>query len=252
MSSITVLVAPHTHPVSGKATRSRADATAVALALGLPAHAVRLLCAGAMPAPVAQDYLALGAPLLETVDCAAHTDIASLLAPALHHVPWVLTGTRTAAEQGSNLLPYALAAALGRPVIADVLSVEPDGSHWIVTQALPKGARRRLRVAPPAVLAVSASAPVQLRHALAAAQAGRVVHSSLPAGSDDPRWTGETVLRNKRRAVLQARTVQSGHARMMGAIESPATGGTVVHSGTPQQKAQAVLDYLRSHAIVHF
>jgi electron transfer flavoprotein beta subunit len=58
--------------------------------------------------------------------------------------------------------------------------------------------------------------------------------------------------RNKRRKLLEAVTRQSGHARMLGAIESPSTGGTVLQTGTPQSKAQAVLDYLRTHSIVPF
>jgi electron transfer flavoprotein beta subunit len=56
----------------------------------------------------------------------------------------------------------------------------------------------------------------------------------------------------KRRQVLQARTQQSGHARMLGAIDSPSTGGTVLHTGDAHSKARALLDYLRTHSLVHF
>ena len=59
MSDITVLVAARTHAVSGRPTRSRADASAAALALGL-SGTVRLLTAGPLPDAVARDYLALG------------------------------------------------------------------------------------------------------------------------------------------------------------------------------------------------
>ena len=63
---------------------------------------------------------------------------------------------------------------------------------------------------------------------------------------------GQLVPTSKRRKLLEAKTVQSGHARMLGAIESPSTGGTVIQTGTPDSKAQAVLDYLRSHSLVSF
>jgi len=153
-------------------------------------------------------------------------------------------------------LPYALAAALGRPVIADVLSIEPEGAAWIVTQALPKGARRRLRVHPPAVLVVSATAPQAARHSLADAMAGRIVRTPLqtpaPASAPSLAPAGQRVASSKRRKLLEARTQQSGHARMLGAIESPSTGGTVLQAGDPHTKAQAVLDYLRTHSLVHF
>jgi electron transfer flavoprotein beta subunit len=46
--------------------------------------------------------------------------------------------------------------------------------------------------------------------------------------------------------------VQSGHARMLGAIDTPSTGGTVLATGDAHSKAQAVLDYLRTHSLVPF
>jgi electron transfer flavoprotein beta subunit len=232
MSDITVLVAAHSHAVSGRPARSRADATAAALALGLPGG-VRLLTAGAMPDAVARSYLALGATRLEILESTADADAATTLLPTLRDVPWVLTGTRSEAELGSGVLPFALAAALGRPVVTDVLAVEQDGSAWIVTQALPKGARRRLRISPPAVLAISASAPVTLRHSLADALTGSVTRTPVPRASAATEPEGKLVPRTLRRKVLEARTVQSGHARMLGAIESPSTGGTVLQTGTP-------------------
>lgn len=258
MSDITVLVAAQAHAVSGRPARSRADATAVALALalavGLPGD-VRLLSAGAMPDAVARDYLALGAPLIDVLDSGTEGDVAAMLLPLLRDTRWILTGTRGESEPGSGVLPFALGAALGRPVVTDVVAVQADGSDWIVTQALPKGARRRLRVSAPAVLAVSAAAPVVLRHSLADAMAGTLVRTPMPAtaaAAADLSAMGQRVPRGKRRKLLEARIVQSGHARMLGAIESPSTGGAVLQTGTPQAKAQAVLDYLQAHSLVQF
>ena len=127
MSDITVLVGARTHAVSGRPVRSRSDAAAAALALGVSGKA-RLLTAGAMPEAVARDYLALGAPLLEMVECSEDADVSASLLPTLRDVPWVVAGTRPESEHGTGALPYALAAALGRPVIADVLSIEPEGA----------------------------------------------------------------------------------------------------------------------------
>lgn len=255
MSDITVLVAARHHAVSGRPVRSRADAAAAALALGM-SGAVRLLTAGPLPDAVARDYLALGAPLLEVLECGEDADIAARLLPALRDVPWVLAGTRSEAEHGTGVLPYALAAALQRPVVADVLGIQAEGSAWIVTQALPKGARRRLRVQAPAVLVVSAAASPTLRHSLADAMAGRIVRKPLqatkPASASPSAPVGQRVAGSKRRKLLEARTQQSGHARMLGAIESPSTGGAVLQAGDPHTKAQAVLDYLRTHSLVHF
>lgn len=249
MNDITVLVGPRQHPVSGRSVRSRADAVATALALGL-SERVRLMSAGALPDSVARDYLALGAPRIDVLECPADADITAVLSSELSAATWVLTGTRQAPEHGEGLLPFALGAALNRPVITDVLAVAPDGDAWIVTQALPRGARRRLRVTPPAVLAVSAAAPVALRHALASALTGRITRKRVPtapAASD-----AQTVPANRRRQTLEARSQKSGHARMLGAIESTSSGGTVLQAGDARSKAQALLDYLRTHSLVHF
>jgi electron transfer flavoprotein beta subunit len=267
---VTVLVGARPHAVSGRPGRSRADATAAALALGLDPRA-RLLSAGDMSDAVARDYLALGASRIDIVDAAPRSDAAALAAallPALADVAWVLTGTRPEAEHGTGMLPYVLAQALGRPLVTDVLSVEPDGPAWIVTQALPRGARRRLRVMPPAVLAASAAANPMLRHALSAAMAGRIVRRVAEANGRAPDVMApdatparvpaaglappRLVPKSQRRQPLAAHTVQSGHARMLGAIESPSTGGAVLRQGDAESKAQAVLDYLRSHSLVPF
>lgn len=253
MTHITVLVAGRQHPVSGRAVRSRADAVAAALALGV-SDQVRLLSAGDMPDAVARDYLALGAPRIELLPCPCGADSTALLAAELRDVAWVLTGTRQGIEPGEGVLPFALGAALDRPVVCDVLAVRPDGDAWVVTQALPKGARRQLRVHPPAVLAVSAAAPVALRHAVASAGAGQVLRrNAAPAPQAGAQSVHrEAVPARKRRQVLEARHQQSGHARMLGAIDSPSTGGTVLKAGDARSKAQALLDYLRTHSLVDF
>lgn len=250
MSRITVLVAARQHPVSGKPARSPADAKAVAMALAMPGGDVQLLSAGALNDDVARDYLAQGARSIEVI--ATDADVCAALLAPLHEVPWVLTGTRSAEEAGGNLLPFQLGTALGRPVITQVVAMEDHSTHWIVTQALPKGARRRLKVIAPAVLAISEAAPATVRYALADKTAGRIFRTApvIPTAPIAP--TSTLVPRSKRRAVLQAKVAQSGHARMLGAIDSPAGGGTVVSTGTPEHKAQVLLDYLRRHALVNF
>lgn len=251
MTAITVLVAELPHPVSGRMVRSRSDSVAAALALGVSPEA-RLLTAGPMSEAVARDYLALGASRVDIMEPTAPSSVTATLREALTGSDWILTGIRQGPEAGEGVLPYALGAALARPVVSDVLAIEADGEAWVVTQAMPRGARRRVRVQAPAILAVSASAPVTLRHSLLAAQSGQIVRQS-----GFSQESGQAVQRhqrpaNKRRKVLEARSQQSGHARMLGAIESPSTGGTVLLNGDARAKAQALLDYLRSHALVHF
>ncbi len=256
LGGITVLVGASVHPSSQRPMRCRSDALAVALALSLQgvsgAGGLRLLSAGALPEAVARDYLALGAPLLETLEGAVTTPVLDVLLPALQAVPWILLGTRSVSEHGSGVLAFALAAALQRPLVTEVLAVQPQADGWIVTQALPKGGRRRLRVQAPALLVVSAAASLALRHSLADALAGQIVRSATTAATAIATVPAVLLPRSQRRQVLVAASVQSGRARLLGATESPARGGALLHSGSPQAKAQAVLDYLRRHSLVNF
>jgi len=256
---IVVLVSERIDPVSGRATRNRNDALAAALALGLAAPAaVQLMHAGAMSEAVARDYLALGAPSIELLDIAASapSDIVSPLAAALASTPLVLTGTRANDHYGSGVLPFALASAMGRPLIAGVIAVQAEGAGWIVTQALPKGARRRLKLSGPAVLAISPATVLPLRHSYADRIAGRITHRGAPP----PRLAADTCAVQEQRVPaarrlqpLAAKVAQSGHARMQAAVGTPASaGGTVITTGSAEDKARAVLHYLREHALVTF
>lgn len=258
-SPMAVLVSVRTDPVSARATRNRNDALAVSLALRLPGPAdVRLVHVGTMSDTVARDYLALGAPTIDVLDPAAAParSIVPALRDALAATPLVLTGMRADDGHGSGVLPFELAAAMGRPVVGDVIAVEPDGAGWIVTQALAKGARRRLRVAAPAVLAISAATPLPLRYAHADRMAGRISRRRLPAeaaGAEAPGSAEQRVATARRLKLLEARVIQSGHARMQAAVGSAASGGgMVISTGSPDDKARAVLHYLRRHALVNF
>lgn len=256
--SVAVLVGAVVHPVSGRSVRSRSDAIATGLGLGLPLP-LRLLSAGPLPESVARDYLALGAPAIDIFeredvgvgDKDGEPALPGALLPALHSVRWVLTGTRSAAERGTGWLPHALAVALRRPLLTEVCAIEVEDSALVVVQGLPKGARRRLRVREPAVLAISAAAPFQPRHSLAAAIAGRITRTAAPeAAVATPR--GQRVGALVQRRPLEARSMQGGRSRLASAIESPSGGGSVVQSGSVESKARVLLDYLRRHSLVSF
>lgn len=261
-TTIAVLVGVRTDPVSGRATRNRNDALAVALALQQAAPAdVRLLHAGAMGDETARDYLALGAGAIELIEAAegdmSTASVVRCLAAALADESLVLAGSRADDRHGSGVLPFALAAALGRPLIADVVELQAEGPGWIVTQALPKGARRRLRLTVPAVLAIAPNAELPLRHSYADRIAGRILRRAPPPAASAPTPTPPVaegrVPAARRLKPLEARVAQSGHARMQAAVGGPAAaGGTVISTGSPDDKARAVLQYLRSHALVDF
>lgn len=247
---ITVLVSTRIDPVSGRATRSAADAAAVAMATGLDA-APTLLAAGDMSDAVARDYLALGVPLLTRLQ--GQGDAASLLARAAADAALVLCGARSEGGIGSGLLPYAVAAALDRPLIADVVDVQADGEGWRVLQALPRGARRRLRVSVPALLVLDSRAPAAARYSYDAAQRGRIEQrrvDGLGAARTGLAWQFEAAQRQLQ--PLAARLQQSGHARMASAVGTASGGraGVLVKEGSNDDKARALLEHLRAHALI--
>ena len=278
-AQIAVLVASRIDPVSARIVASRNDAVAAALALSLlPADRIATLSAGDLSDAVARDYLALGLQSIELLD-APNADAVDTLAEAVADIPRVLTGLRSEAGIGSGTLPYALAHRLGRPVLAGVVALKIEGESTFVTLACPKGARRHLRVEGAVVLAVSPTAPATLRHSWRDQLQGRVVRRSAtpagagpstpvgtgpatpigtahatPPGTDQttPDWRSVPTLKGLQ--VLAAQAPQAGHSRMARAVGggAAAAGGQILTEGSAHDKARAVFDYLRSHALLDF
>ena len=280
-SPVAVLVSVRIDPVSGRATRSRADAAGAALALqALQARATlqgrshapqpRLLHAAsrqtAMPEAVARDYLALGIDRLERLELAdadpEHITVA--LAAACHDTPLVIAGARGESGLASGMLPHRLAQRLQRPLIAEVIDLQPEADGgWRVVQALPRGARRswRLERGAAAVLVgserLARREDLRVRHAWLAAQQGRI--EDRRAASDPsagpvaaaPAWTPEPARRQRR--PLAPVSTESGAARMARATGTAAParqGGAVLNQGSAQDKARQLLEHLRRLALV--
>ena len=267
-SALAVLVSVRVDPTSGRATRSRADAAAVALAQkALGERGEPWLCtAGDMPADVARDYLAQGPSQLMRLRVggdAGLADIVPVLENACRDAGLVLAGPRAESGLASGLLPYALAHRLQRPVIHEVIDLlhEADGG-WRVVQALPRGARRSWRL-DPGVAAVLVTSPrleqredLPQRYSWAAAQRGRIVESAavMPASvsTTGVDWTYEPA--RKQRRPLAPVSAQSGAARMAratGSAESARSGGTVIREGSAMDKARLLLEHLHKLSLVH-
>jgi electron transfer flavoprotein beta subunit len=264
---LAVLVSVRIDPTSGRATRSRADAAAVALAQkALGDGGQPWLCtAGDMPAGVAQDYLAQGVGRLTRLRLrgdAGLQDLVAVLGNACREHGLVLTGARGESGLGSGLLPYALAQRLQRPLINEVIDLlrEADGG-WRVVQALSRGARRswRLERGAAAVLVTSPRLAqredLPQRHSWLAAQQGRIVDAvdgsaaALPSRVAD--WRFEPA--RKQRRPLAPVSLESGAARMAratGSAEAAGQGGAVVREGSVMDKAQLLLDHLRKLSLV--
>lgn len=267
-SLLAVLVSVRIDTTSGRATRSRADTAAVALAQkALGGSGEPWLCtAGDMPAGVARDYLAQGVSQLTRVPvdgAAGLEETVQVLAAACRDSELVLTGPRGESGLASGLLPYALAQCLQRPLINEVIDLLPEtDGGWQVTQALPRGARRswRLERGTAAVLVTSARLAsredLPLRYSWAAAQAGCLTNGPVATRTPQPArradWTFEPA-RRQRRPLAPAST-ESGAARMAratGSAESSRQGGIVIRDGSAVDKARLLLEHLRKLSLVH-
>jgi len=255
---VAALVSAGRHPESGAPRACSTDAVAMALGRRIAGDALRVVHAGTAEEQSLQDYLALGAGTIEVLPVDPSTDAAPALAEYLRNVDIILTGGDAEFGRGSGLLPYALAEALKRPVIANALDVNVErnadaGWNAEIRQFLPKGQRRRIACPLPLVVSVHPRAPVELKYAYARRMSGRIdvaPDQGIPALPQQPDWSVETASRRPVR--LKAQDGKSAHARMQFAIVSEAKGGVVAFEGTTVDKAQVMLNYLREHRLVDF
>jgi len=251
-NAITVLVSTAIHPLSGRPCTSRNDTLALETARQLSGGTQRALHVGNPQDAALPDYLAFGASSVEVLPETAGGDIVAALAEQVRGAKLILCGTRAQSGEASGMLPYLLAAALERPVLADVLEVQLIGDRAKATQFLPKGRRCTVTVALPAVIAVHPLATAVPRYAYARRVAGHIetLASPMPDTSATPAspWTLESVDRVP--VKLKAPDRRSGHARMLAATAALSRGGQVVSEGSNLEKAHAVLAYLREHDLI--
>jgi electron transfer flavoprotein beta subunit len=255
LEKIAVLVSVGRHPVSGVARYSRNDAAALEIGRQLAQqHAARLdvLHAGDPSNAALLEYLALGAERVEVLTCNENDDAAAALAARVQGYDLVLTGTCAEGAFDSGVLPYRLADALAYPLVGTAVDVSIAGGRATVRQFLPKGVRRRVEVALPAVVAVHPLATVTPRYAYARLRAGTVQteHVQPAANPEAAQWTLAPAARKPVR--LAAAEKRSGHARMLSATTTESRGGSVVIEGTSVEKAQVILGYLREHQLIDY
>lgn len=253
--SVAVLVSAGCHPITGTSRASRGDATAIGVAQRIAGEATRVFHAGSKDEPALRDYLALGAKRIDVLPAPDGADIAALLTPMLADTDLVITGSKAERGAGSGLLPYVLAERLGWPVIANALEIEVRDREAHILQFLPRGKRRRLAVALPAVIAVHPLAPVDVTYAFARIRSGQIFETMppLPATETAAAALPWAVLSEGRRIVrLKAEDRKPAHERLMSAIAAEQKKGTVVADGSPADKARAVLGYLRQHRLIGY
>jgi electron transfer flavoprotein beta subunit len=271
MAEIVVLVSIGRHPESGRPRRADLDARALELALqcahddGDARHAangrapsVSALHAGDPGEAALRDYLGMGLQRL-TVLTGIGADAEAALSEYLRskRPEVVLCGAAAETGESSGMLPYRVAEALGTSIVAHAVSISlnPDARTARVVQALPRGARRALRVPLPVVLTVGSAAHPARMSAYARARRGSIEVVRLDAVPqaeqqvcEKARWIERAARARPRR--LRALDTASAAERLR-LISAARTGiGARLDGSDPQAAARAIWRFLRERGLI--
>ncbi|GAB2784014.1 hypothetical protein GCM10027040_07600 [Halomonas shantousis] len=255
--NIAVLVTVGRHPLTTRARRADQDARAVEMALSLNDAAVRLVHAGGHGVDseeALRGYLGMGVGEINLVKQASNADVVPALVDALRGMApqIVLTGTRAETGEGSGLVPYLLAEALGWPVISGLAQVERiEQGVATVLQALPRGKRRRLRVRLPAIATVDSSAPPARQSAFGPARRGEF--DTYPCASIMDELQAEWQVQPARKRPKRLKIVKSASARdrfKAAAAKAESGGGQLLSDVSPEQGAEAIFALLKEEGVL--
>ncbi|MFG1347376.1 electron transfer flavoprotein subunit beta [Xanthobacter autotrophicus DSM 431] len=244
-----VLLSQGRHPVSGKPCLPRAEAQAARLATAIdPAPA------GLHAGPDAETVReALGRGLHRLSHLVMDADPSAALADAIRAAApdVVLAGPRGQGGADTGLLPYALAHALGWPLVADAVALEAgeEPGTLRITQALGKGARRRILVRLPVLVSVHAGAPAPLPFAFGRARADGVERHAAAAAPARPEESMEERPYRKRPKVM-ALAGGTAAERLAAATGAGAAKGRVLVDPDPRDAAREILAFLRAVGVV--
>jgi electron transfer flavoprotein beta subunit len=273
MADVAVLLSIGQHPASGRPRRADLDARALELALvectGARLHAIHAAASTDLDASfdaALRDYLGMGPGRMTVL--AGGADVESALLAHLRSLrpDLILCGAAAERGEGSGMLPYRLAEALGLPLVASVVSVALRGDTARVVQALPRGARRALRVSLPALLTVDRAAPPARMAAFGPARRAivdvKVIDPAAidPAGADGqagPVLQRQSDLpegcieRPARARPRRLRTMGAGGAsdRLRSIAAVRAGAGSRLQGLDPEQAAQAIWQFLQTEGL---
>lgn len=240
---IALLLSTGCHPVSGRPRMNPACARAAELALRWRQESgeeIRALHLGDPGNPALRDYLGLGLPGLRVLDPGGAVDALPPLVAELRRIAprLVLCGAATETGEGSGMLPYLLAEALGMAVLAGVIALAQDAKgQGVAVQASSPTLHRRFALDRPAVLIAAEAAPPARPVAFARARAGRIDVQRVMGAPD---------------AVLDG--FESRPARIrprrIGAASAGGGNGPALTGLSADQAAARIADFLRQNGFI--
>lgn len=256
---ITTLVSVGQHPKSARPRRSDQDSKALELALNVDNSSVSVLHAGDVTdfaqQAVLREYLGLGVDRIHVARQTSGSDVVPALIDLLksQQADVVLTGSRSESGEGSGMVPYLIAQALGWPMVTAAVDITPtSGSEFEILQALPRGQRRLLKVRPPFVASVDSAAAEARQTAWAFGQRGQLQdHAGI--AQNDHVFTNAIIesARKRPKRIASAKKAKSAADRFKAATaKSAAKGGAVMVNETTDEKAEAIYQMLVGQGVL--
>jgi len=257
---LAVLVASGRHPVSDATVLARLDAQAIRLAADL-ARSVggRTFGFHAGPDPEAlRQALGRGLTQAEHLALPEGADPVPALAARLAAMApdLILAGRRGQGGDESGLVPYALAEALGLPLIADVVALAAGDAAGTVSldQSLGRGVLRRVVARGPLVVTVHPDAPPPFAYAYGQARRGtlaRLESGPVTAGGEGLALE-ERPYRRRPKLVKGAPTGGSAAERLKAATGEAGTAasGRLLVGPDPEDAAREILSHLRQIGVL--
>lgn len=251
---ITVLVSVGRHPESGRARRAEQDARAVEMGLTLAQEELEVLHAGDPQDIALRSYAGMGIAALRVLSMAEQGDAVAVLSHYLkqNESDVILTGSRAERGESSGMLPFMLAEALEIPVVVGVAQiVSINATDAEVLQALPRGQRRRLRIALPFIASVDMAASAPRQSAYGPATRAEIAVQPGVAVADAAMATWETAPARKRPKRMKKVKAKTAADRFKAATaKSQSEGGKILKDQSVSEMAQAVFDLLLEEGVI--
>lgn len=251
---IAVLLSAGRHKVSGRPAPVPVELQALRLAVelaGANGGTVTGLHAGPEIGPLTD---ALGHGLGRLVHLRTEADPTAALTAALEAGGYdlILAGRTGQGGEDSGLLPYTLARALHRPILADAAALTPgaEAGTLSVEQALGRGARRRLVVRLPALVTVHPAAPGPLPFAFTGVRRGHVETQEIASTTPAPRAVNERPYRPRPKLIAKAAAGASAAERLKAATVAASGGGKLLVDPAPEDAAREILAHLRALGLI--
>ena len=254
--NVACLVSVGRHPASGRDRRSQVDACAVQMGLALAGKELDMGHVGDAANPALRSYLGMGLASMTVIEQAATADVLPSLVDYLQkeNADIILMGMRTEQGEASGMLPYALAAQLGVPLVSGIVAVEEAAQGgYLVTQALARGQRRQLHVAGRFIASVDVAAPAGCQSAFGAAKRGQIETAAGNAANDEETsaWeVREAAKRMKRIGKAKAKGKSAAERFKAATAAAPSKGGQVMVNESITEKAEAVYRLLKEEKVV--